>query len=59
MTKKHFELIAVVIKDRKERGNGRGERKEVLEALANDFANRLQAENERFDKERFLKACGF
>ena len=47
LTKKYFEAIAKILKH-KEADYG-----EVIE-----FANYLQAENPRFDKERFIKACG-
>ena len=47
LTKKHFKAIAKIL-NHKEADYG-----EVME-----FVNYLQAENPRFDKERFVRACG-
>lgn len=54
MTKKDYELIAEVIAVRCKRYpyyNG------VDVELINELADALQAENDRFDRERFLTAC--
>lgn len=57
MTRKHFEAIAAII-DGISIGQGGHDVVtlfEVTERLADYFAS----QNERFDRERFLKACGF
>ena len=50
MTKKDYVLLASVIKGR------RGYK--VVDTLAFDIADALQADNERFNRVVFLKACG-
>lgn len=54
MTKKHYEIIADAfnITD-----NNKTERSYRV-ILAHRVANRLQADNPRFDREKFLSACG-
>lgn len=54
MTKKDYELIAREIKDGEMLGNAF----ETKNTIALKLAKALQAENPRFDKEKFLKACG-
>jgi len=60
MTKKDFELIAKVIKDlaqdQKERGAFANN--PDLETVANWFALELEETNPRFDRARFVDACG-
>lgn len=51
MTKKDYELIASVI-------NIPNAIRRTKEGLANDFANTLASKNPRFDKQKFLRACG-
>jgi len=50
MTKKDYIKIAYVIKTIRQ-GKSKGER------IAELFADMLQYDNERFDRERFLVAC--
>jgi hypothetical protein len=33
--------------------------KEIHSMLAESFANKFQRDNDRFDKSRFMKACGY
>lgn len=49
MSRKHFEMIATVVRE-----NGGDQRA----ALADAFARELRAENSRFDRDRFIAACG-
>ena len=58
MTRKHFEFIAKSIRDAKEHGLGT-DRDETLELLAHYLTGYMAQENPRFDKTRFLKACGY
>jgi hypothetical protein len=51
-TKKIFKATAAIIKHAKERDLG-------LEDVALNFAVYFESRNSRFDRERFLKACGF
>lgn len=55
MTRKDYEKIAAVIK-------GMPDHAATLRAqkasCASSFADMLAADNPRFDRERFLKACG-
>lgn len=54
MTKKDYELIAEVFSDHL---GTHGPEVEV-EALAYRMSEKLAQDNERFDKSKFLKACG-
>jgi len=51
MTRKHFTLIAETISDADLSRPARA-------TLAQDFAERLAAENPRFDRDKFFTACG-
>lgn len=54
MTRKHFEVIARVLKA------WRGAIDEAAHReLCEEFALELKTENERFDHDRFIKACGY
>lgn len=55
MTKKHFEALAAIVNDNRFDGS----RKEACESIARDMADLFAEENPRFDRERFLTACGF
>lgn len=63
MTRKHFEAIAAIIKATRIPGesspgfdNGY---ETATENIASSLASYFASQNERFDRERFLKACGF
>jgi hypothetical protein len=59
MTKRHFEAIARILKERSEatRGNDFDGFVQV-DAIADALADFFAAENPRFDRLRFLIACG-
>jgi hypothetical protein len=57
MTKKDFELIASWIYKEYHNRQDSGE-SNLLEKLANDIANNLETKYPRFNKEKFLQACG-
>ena len=53
MTRKDYEIISrILITHRDDFGAKR------LERVAQDFADELQSDNPRFDRTRFLRACG-
>lgn len=58
MTRRDFELIAEVIADQNP-GSVNPPLTAHLYELAENFANRLQGANPRFDRARFMAACGF
>jgi hypothetical protein len=60
MTKKDFELIAATIIAVRPRAAFEGSEQQslTLDTLSELFADKLAATNERFDRARFLKACG-
>jgi len=51
MSRKHFEIIAATLANAPINNGQRAQ-------IALEFAMRLARENERFDRARFLKACG-
>ena len=51
MSRKHFEIIAATLANAPISGGARAQ-------MALEFALRLERENIRFDRARFLKACG-
>ena len=53
MTRKDFQLIAEVLRDSTAIGSDFEHA-----ALCRDFARALATTNPRFDKEKFLRACG-
>jgi len=53
MTRKDYVIIADVIKNLDECIDSDG-----LEALADNMADALESDNPRFDRARFLVACG-
>jgi len=52
MTRKHFELIAMILKNAMESD-------EDVRWIAKEFAYRLRFENDYFKPDVFLEACGF
>lgn len=60
MTKKHFEAIAATIKVNVEsaRESGSPQRLASVLELVEELSHTFQQINPRFDKDRFLKACG-
>lgn len=62
VTKKDYEAVAKVIKARIETDwfeNGHRLDRPTLEVVANDLAALYQAGNSRFNRTKFLTACGF
>lgn len=67
MTKQHFEAIAAILRDRKIDGDYAMEIDQdwakgvtaATEATADDLADYFKSINPRFDRTRFLTACGF
>ena len=53
MKKKHYELIARIVKQHNEFHHSN-----VADSLASEFARELYFENPKFDKHKFYKACG-
>jgi hypothetical protein len=58
MTKKDYELIAGSIKFSRTSGILTTEADEAMQILADDLSIQLANENPRFDRDKFLKACG-
>jgi hypothetical protein len=52
-TRKHFQKIALMLKDLKESG-----KIEIFEAQKAYFLSEFKASNPRFQEARFLEACG-
>ena len=59
MTKKDYELIASVIKGCVVYDNGKMTGKEMLVELSYQLATFLKQDNPRFDRNKFIEACGF
>ena len=57
MTKKHYELIATAINGAFN-ANPSNKAAEGIAQIAKDLAEVFLFDNPRFDRERFLKACG-
>ena len=58
MTRKDYELIASVLRANGEK-DWRGENaRETWEEICEELADSLAIDNPRFDRERFLAACG-
>ena len=57
MSKKDYELIARVLRSRVGYFTSR-DGQDALAIVARDFASELQTTNPRFDRARFLQACG-
>ena len=59
MTKKDYEMLARLINHRVQRDLPlRGFAFETLKGFAWDFSDEAKRDNPRFDRDRFLKACG-
>jgi hypothetical protein len=56
-TKQHFEQTAAIIREAYRTPAG-PETKFAIAALADDFASAYSRDNSRFDRSRFLRACG-
>lgn len=59
MTRKDYKLIAEVLKSANENWAGWNEKpEEVIAGTARSLATKLAQENPRFDRAKFLEACG-
>lgn len=54
MERRHFAIVARIIKSLHTFGFSVSE----VSKIAHCFAGQLRVENSRFDRERFIKACG-
>lgn len=57
MTKKDYELIAYCVRETRLRHTS-DDAEAALDEVAHTLADSLALENERFDRVRFLAACG-
>jgi hypothetical protein len=58
MTRKDYVMIAEIFKSNREEFIKGEDGYTVIEIMAHQIANGLQADNPRFDRARFLTACG-
>jgi hypothetical protein len=58
MTKKDYELIASSLKKSFDEAQGNLNQEVTVEGLIIDLSDTLASKNPRFNKEKFLKACG-
>lgn len=58
MQRRHFELIAGVLRDFRRTSEPGGLAELATDELAERFADQLRKENPRFDRDRFIRACG-
>lgn len=56
ITAKYYQLIADILND--SRDGRKMERDKVINGIARVFAARFEEQSSRFDRNRFLKACG-
>ena len=56
-TKQHFEAIADIIKSAQTKYRG-CTANELYNYIAEDFADYLEGQNERFNRDKFYQACG-
>ena len=66
MTKKDYELIASALKTTRKFYSGSGYKqnykdwaREIINMAIYDLEKTLKADNQLFDRDKFLKACGF
>ena len=58
MTRKDYVMIAEILKFNRRDFNEGEDGLSLLNILSHQFANSLQDDNPRFDRARFLDACG-
>ena len=58
MTRKDYIMIAEILRFNRRDFTQGDDGLMLLDILANQFANELQADNPRFDRAKFLDACG-
>lgn len=59
MTRKDYVAIAAAIRREVEQWPEHGTHWNMARAIADSVAAAMKADNPRFDRERFLSACGF
>lgn len=62
MSRKHFELVARIFANRIRYSRSvplTEDEVRLLKGLALDFASEFIQDNPRFDRDRFMQACGF
>ena len=59
MTRKDYERIAAAVREARECSRGNFEQEIGVSRVAHRLAYALLNDNERFDTDRFLAACGF
>ena len=57
-TQKTYEMIAKVLREQVERTSLNDDAKDMVRLLAWKFSEEFSADNSRFDRYRFLGACG-
>lgn len=58
LTRKHFEMIARNVKSVRDHSRSDTFATHCVDRLARNLADEFANENERFNRERFLDACG-
>lgn len=58
MTRKHYEMIAATLNGLRENAESPEQRSEVKRTVLS-LANTFERDNARFDRTRFLTACGY
>lgn len=56
MSRKHYEAVAKAIRAERQNDDGRGAG--AIASLADSMACIFEADSPRFDRDRFLEACG-
>lgn len=59
MSKKHYIRLAEVIRLAKPYAEGSDQAERIVRDIAGTIANVCEDDNPRFDRARFLAACGF
>lgn len=59
MQRRHFELIAENIASARDEACGDASMIDGVLAVASHLAHAFEQTNDRFDRDRFIKACGF
>lgn len=59
MTKKHFKVLAEIIRQANENAKAWQKAEDVILFIAQELCSECKRENQNFDKDRFLAACGY
>jgi hypothetical protein len=57
-SKRHYDFLARFFRDSRDDAGADIDMIADIAAMATDLSTRLERDNSRFDRERFLKACG-